>query len=256
MARLSAVPWTTAVPLGAVVVLALTWGRDLGWAPVVVVGAILAAAVLSAVHHAEVVAHRVGEPFGSLVLAVAVTVIEVALIVTLMVSGDSEEDGHARARHGLRGGDDHPQRDHRGVGARRRRCGATSPSSTPRGPGSALAAVATLATVCLVLPDLHDQRARSRVLDRPARVRGRRVDRPCTACSSSSRPCATGTTSCPWARPAARTSTRRRRPTVRRSRASRCWSWRSWPSWGWRRRSRRRSRTAWRRRASRRRPSA
>ena len=79
-------PWTTAVPLGAVVVLVLTWGRDLGWAPVVVVGAILAGAVLSAVHHAEVVAHRVGEPFGSLVLAVAVTVIEVALIVTLMVS--------------------------------------------------------------------------------------------------------------------------------------------------------------------------
>ena len=39
----------------------------------------------AAVHHAEVVAHRVGEPFGSLVLAVAVTVIEVALIVTLMV---------------------------------------------------------------------------------------------------------------------------------------------------------------------------
>ena len=37
----------------------------------------LAGAVLAAVHHAEVVAHRVGEPFGSLVLAVAVTVIEV-----------------------------------------------------------------------------------------------------------------------------------------------------------------------------------
>ena len=48
---------------------------------------LLAGAVLAAVHHAEVVAHRVGEPFGSLVLAVAVTVIEVALIVTLMVSG-------------------------------------------------------------------------------------------------------------------------------------------------------------------------
>ena len=47
--------------------------------------------MLAAVHHAEVVAHRVGEPFGSLVLAVAVTVIEVALIVTLMVSGG---DGH------------------------------------------------------------------------------------------------------------------------------------------------------------------
>ena len=50
---------------------------------------LLAGAVLAAVHHAEVVALRVGEPFGSLVLAVAVTVIEVALIVTLMVTGDS-----------------------------------------------------------------------------------------------------------------------------------------------------------------------
>jgi Ca2+/H+ antiporter len=39
------------------------------------------------VNHAEVVAHRVGEPFGSLVLAVAVTIIEVGLIVTLMISG-------------------------------------------------------------------------------------------------------------------------------------------------------------------------
>ena len=58
-----------------------------------IAGAFLAAAVLAAVHHAEVVAHRVGEPFGSLVLAVAVTVIEVALIVTLMVSG-----GRARRR--------------------------------------------------------------------------------------------------------------------------------------------------------------
>ncbi len=50
-----------------------------------VAAVLLAGAVLAAVHHAEVVAHRVGEPFGSLVLAVAVTVIEVALIVTLMV---------------------------------------------------------------------------------------------------------------------------------------------------------------------------
>ena len=54
---------------------------------VVLVALALGASVLAAVHHAEVVAHRVGEPFGSLVLAVAVTVIEVALIVTLMVSG-------------------------------------------------------------------------------------------------------------------------------------------------------------------------
>ena len=59
------------------------WGRDARGrcssrsSTVVLVGA-----VLVAVHHAEVVAHRVGEPFGSLILAVAVTVIEVGLILS------------------------------------------------------------------------------------------------------------------------------------------------------------------------------
>ena len=48
---------------------------------------LLVGAVLAAVHHAEVVAHKVGEPFGSLILAVAVTVIEVGLILMLMSSG-------------------------------------------------------------------------------------------------------------------------------------------------------------------------
>ena len=47
-------------------------------------------------HHAEVVAHRVGEPYGSLVLAVAVTIIEVGLIVTLMVTSDKDASGLAR----------------------------------------------------------------------------------------------------------------------------------------------------------------
>ncbi len=59
-------------------------------------GAFLVGSVLVAVHHAEVIAHRVGEPFGSPILAVAVTVIEVALIVTLMVSGGSETSTLAR----------------------------------------------------------------------------------------------------------------------------------------------------------------
>ena len=48
------------------------------------VGFILAGAIIAAVHHAEVIAHRVGEPFGTLILALAVTVIEVGLILTLM----------------------------------------------------------------------------------------------------------------------------------------------------------------------------
>jgi Ca2+:H+ antiporter len=53
----------------------------------ILLGVGLIAAVLAAVHHAELVAHRVGEPFGTLVLAVAVTVIELGLIVTLMSAG-------------------------------------------------------------------------------------------------------------------------------------------------------------------------
>ena len=52
--------------------------------------------VFAAVYHAEVVAHRVGEPFGSLVLAVAVTVIEVGLIVSAMIAGGTESAGLAR----------------------------------------------------------------------------------------------------------------------------------------------------------------
>ena len=82
--------WTTAVPVLALLVLAVTWGRELPTVVELLVALVLVGAVLAAVHHAEVVAHRVGEPFGSLVLAVAVTVIEVALIVTLMVSGGEE----------------------------------------------------------------------------------------------------------------------------------------------------------------------
>jgi len=88
--------WTTSVPLAAAVLLAVVWGRHPGVFLAVVIAVALAGAVLAAVHHAEVVAHRVGEPFGSLVLAVAVTVIEVGLIVTLMVSGGPETASLAR----------------------------------------------------------------------------------------------------------------------------------------------------------------
>jgi Ca2+:H+ antiporter len=53
-------------------------------------GAALVGAVLLAVYHAEVVAHRVGESLGMLVLALAVTAIETALILSLMVAGGEE----------------------------------------------------------------------------------------------------------------------------------------------------------------------
>jgi Ca2+:H+ antiporter len=59
-------------------------------------GAALVTSVFGAVYHAEVVAHRTGEPFGTLVLAVAVTIIEVALIVSVMVGAPAEKAGLAR----------------------------------------------------------------------------------------------------------------------------------------------------------------
>lgn len=56
----------------------------------------LISAVMAAVHHAEVIAHRIGEPYGTLVLAIAVTVIEVSLIVSLMLAGGPDTATLAR----------------------------------------------------------------------------------------------------------------------------------------------------------------
>ncbi|MCY0969117.1 calcium:proton antiporter [Chryseobacterium wangxinyae] len=56
----------------------------------VIAGILLTGSVLSAVHHAEVVAHKVGEPYGTIILALCITIIEVALIVSLMVAGGKQ----------------------------------------------------------------------------------------------------------------------------------------------------------------------
>ncbi len=88
--------WSLAVPPLALVVLVISWGRNPGAVLLILVCAALGTAVIAAVHHAEVVAHRVGEPFGTLILALAVTVIEVALIVTLMASGGDKAASLAR----------------------------------------------------------------------------------------------------------------------------------------------------------------
>jgi len=88
--------WSVAAPVLAGGLLAMVWGSELGWAFIGLVAAALIAAVFSAVHHAEVIALRVGEPFGTLVLALAVTVIEASLIVTLMLSGGEETSTLAR----------------------------------------------------------------------------------------------------------------------------------------------------------------
>ncbi|WP_433393731.1 calcium:proton antiporter [Micromonospora sp. KLBMP9576] len=148
--------WTVFVPVLAILVLFLTWGRDLSGPVVVVVAVLLAGAVLAAVHHAEVVAHRVGEPYGSLVLAVAVTVIEVALIVTLMISGGEKTASLARDTvfaavmitcNGILGLS-------LLLGALRRRVAVFNPEGT----GGALATVTTLATLSLVVPTFTTSR--------------------------------------------------------------------------------------------------
>lgn len=144
------VTWPSWVPAAGALVLALTWGRDLGVVPVLVVGVVLAGVVMASVHHAEVIAHRVGEPFGSLVLAVAVTVIEVALILTLMLSGGDKAATLARdtvfaaamiTTNGIVG---------LSLLVAGRRHGV--PPFNAEGAGSALATVVALATLSLVLP--------------------------------------------------------------------------------------------------------
>ncbi|MGY0503633.1 calcium:proton antiporter [Nocardia sp. FBN12] len=142
--------WTMYVPILAALVLVLSWGRSVPGLIVALVSIALVGAVLAAVYHAEVVAHRVGEPYGSLVLAVAVTVIEVALIVTMMISGGDKAASLARDTvfaavmitcNGIFG-------LVLLVGALRRRVAVFNAEGT----GAALATVATLATLSLVLP--------------------------------------------------------------------------------------------------------
>lgn len=62
----------------------------------ILAGLFLIGSVMSAVHHSEIVAHRVGEPYGTIILAVAITIIEVSVIISLMVSGGSEAVSLAR----------------------------------------------------------------------------------------------------------------------------------------------------------------
>ncbi|MFD6356392.1 calcium:proton antiporter [Nocardia tengchongensis] len=150
MVRLCKRYWSVIVPVAAALVLAAAWGRELNPGLAVLVAAWLIGAVLSAVHHAEIVAHRVGEPFGSLILAVAVTIIEVGLIVMLMISSGDKAASLARDTvfaavmitcNGIFGLS-------LLVAALRRRVAVFNAEGT----GAALATVATLATLSLVLP--------------------------------------------------------------------------------------------------------
>jgi Ca2+:H+ antiporter len=86
--------WTWPALAFAIMIITIMFGAT--GATAVVAGAMLIAAVFAAVYHAEVVAHRIGEPFGTLVLALAVTIIEVALIVSVMLGVSADKAGLAR----------------------------------------------------------------------------------------------------------------------------------------------------------------
>ena len=78
--------WALLTPIGAAVLLAAALMIAVGNVLAIACLVALMSAVIASVHHAEVVAHRVGEPFGTLVLSLAITTIEVALIVSLMLA--------------------------------------------------------------------------------------------------------------------------------------------------------------------------
>ncbi|MFD7308831.1 calcium:proton antiporter [Promicromonospora sp. NPDC059942] len=142
--------WTVVVPVLALVLLVATWSNHEHPVILTAIGAALVGAVLAAVHHAEVIAHKVGEPFGSLILAVAVTVIEVGLILMLMSGGSDSASTYARDTvfaavmitfNGIVGLS-------LLVGASKHHLVSFNASGT----GSALATVVALASVTLVLP--------------------------------------------------------------------------------------------------------
>jgi Ca2+:H+ antiporter len=143
--------WHALIPILALALLVLAWWQPVGPALTAFSSIMVVAAVISAVHHAEVVALRVGEPFGTLVLALAITAIEVALIVSLMMAGGEAKAALARdtiyatvmiISSGvmgicvLLGGLRHREQSFRIEGA-----------------GPALAALTVLATLVLILPE-------------------------------------------------------------------------------------------------------
>jgi Ca2+:H+ antiporter len=81
--------WTLFMPAVALLIAFAFKGSTSGVAAICL-GAALLGGVLAAVHHAEVIALRVGEPFGAVILALAVTVIELGLIVSIMLGAKPE----------------------------------------------------------------------------------------------------------------------------------------------------------------------
>ncbi len=79
--------WPIFIPIASAMALYGVTGASLPGLQALWLVLALLLAVIASVHHAEVIAHRLGEPFGTLVLALAVTVIETALVLSMMLAG-------------------------------------------------------------------------------------------------------------------------------------------------------------------------
>ena len=145
--------WAMAViPVVAVVAVGLFWFGEPATHVLVLLGLLLVAAVFAAVHHAEVIAARVGEPYGSLVLAVAVTVVEVGMIVTLML--ESPDSTQTLARDTIFAALMIICNGIVGLSLLVKSVLRREAVFNPGGVGGALAAIAVLATLTLVFPSL------------------------------------------------------------------------------------------------------
>jgi len=87
--------WTTYVPALAWILFFTGLVHDSSFFQILA-SILLIFSVMSAVHHSEVIAERVGEPFGTIILAISITVIEVSIIVSLMISEGQEAASLAR----------------------------------------------------------------------------------------------------------------------------------------------------------------
>ncbi|MDR3434420.1 MAG: sodium-potassium/proton antiporter ChaA [Rouxiella aceris] len=79
-------------PIAALFVLQF-WGNSSDFSFVVAINLLalvgILASAFSVVRHADVLAHRLGEPYGSLILSLSVVILEVSLISALMATGDA-----------------------------------------------------------------------------------------------------------------------------------------------------------------------
>lgn len=78
--------WDTILPLLALLAFGVGMAKGAIFAQIIV-ALLLIFSVLAAVSHTEQIAHKIGEPWGTIILAIAVTIIETALIISLMIAG-------------------------------------------------------------------------------------------------------------------------------------------------------------------------